>query len=754
MREMINSQSEERVNILMVDDSPTNLLALEAILRGPDRNLIPISSGRDALRYLLDNEAAVVLLDVYMPGIDGLETAQLIRGRERSRDTPIIFLTANSTGVRHLSRGYSLGAVDYIVKPVEPDILRSKVNVFVDLYKKNREIRRQAQLLQEKNAEIETANLHRLKLLIELGHELVAEHDPQQVLASFCRSSRRLVQAETAAVGLLDHTRKVFACFVSNSVEEGPMSEPSPALQQALDRIVIEQRPVRLSEGQKCVSGEDGLEIPESFLGAPILSGSGVCGWIYLLNKTDGDDFTEADERLAANLATQAGVAYENARLYTEAQRHATELGLEMAVRKQAEEERAKMLVREKAARAEAELANRTKDEFLATLSHELRTPLTAILGWSHIVRQNKLEDAQLGRALETIERNAHAQSRLIDDLLDVSRIISGKLQIDLRVVDLATVIEAAIDAVRPALEAKQITFQIDLGPRAFPVMGDPNRLQQIFWNLFSNAVKFTPKKGQVSVQIRTVDSQALISVTDTGMGIKAEFLPYIFDRFRQADGSTTRSQGGLGLGLAIVRHLIDLHNGSVRVHSEGQDRGSTFTITLPIAKPAMIKTSLHDSAVASANGAARPNENVLRGLRFLVVDDEPDSRELVATILTRWGGQVRCSQSAADALRTFKEWEPDLLISDLAMPEEDGFTLLRKLRKLKSKRAKHIPAVALSAYASDEDRSIALAQGFQMHLPKPIEPENLVSSIAAALGREAMAKASPAVATGNGKDG
>jgi signal transduction histidine kinase/DNA-binding response OmpR family regulator len=753
MREMTSSQAEERVNILMVDDSPTNLLALESILRGPDRNLIPISSGRDALRYLLDNEAAVVLLDVYMPGIDGLETAQLIRGRERSRDTPIIFLTANSTGVRHLSRGYSLGAVDYIVKPVEPDILRSKVNVFVDLFKKNREIRQQAELLQEKNTEIESNNLHRLKLLIELGHELVAEHDPQQVLARFCRSSRRLVEAETAAVGLLDKTRKVFAYFVSNSVEEKVICELPAALQQAVDRVVVEQRPVRLGEGEKCTSDEGGLEITESFLGAPIVSALGVCGWMYLLNKADGDDFTEADERLAANLATQAGVAYENARLYSEAQTHATELGLEMAVRKQAEEERAKMLVREQSARAEAELANRTKDEFLATLSHELRTPLTAILGWSHIVRQNKLNDAQLGRALETIERNAHAQSRLIDDLLDVSRIISGKLQIDLRVVDLATVIEAAIDAVRPALEAKQIQFQIDLGPRAFPVMGDPNRLQQIFWNLFSNAVKFTPKKGRVTVEIRSVDSQAHIAVTDTGIGIKSEFVPYIFDRFRQADGSTTRSQGGLGLGLAIVRHLIDLHHGSVRVQSDGPDRGSTFTITLPIAKPAMIKTSVHDSAVASANGPRRPDANVLQGLRILVVDDEPDSRELVATILQRSGGQVRCSQSAADALRTFKEWEPDLLISDLAMPEEDGFTLLRKVRKLKSKRAKQIPAVALSAYASDEDRSIALAQGFQMHLPKPIEPDSLVSSIAAALGRDAVNAAPAAIATGNGND-
>jgi hypothetical protein len=376
---MSNSQTEERINILMVDDSPSNLLALEAILRGPDRNLIAISSGKDALRYLLGNEAAVVLLDVYMPGIDGLETAQLIRGREKSRNTPIIFLTANSTGVRHLSRGYSLGAVDYIVKPVEPEILRSKVNVFVDLFRKNREIRRQAQLLRDQNAEIESTNLDRLKLLIELGHELVAEHNPQQVLATFSRSSRRLVQADTAAVGLLDKSRKVFAFFESNSNEETSVCELSPAIQQALDTVVVEQRTIRLSEGD--LSSEGGLEMNASFLGAPILSATGVSGWFCLLNKTDGEDFTEADERLAATLATQVGVAYENARLYTEAQMHATELGLEMAVRKQAEEERAELLVREQAARAEAELANRTKDEFLATLSHELRTPLTAILG-------------------------------------------------------------------------------------------------------------------------------------------------------------------------------------------------------------------------------------------------------------------------------------------------------------------------------------------------------------------------------------
>src|SRR2546423_1130072 len=735
---MNNLQNEERINILMVDDSPTNLLALETILRGPDRNLIPISSGKDALRYLLDNEAAVVLLDVYMPGIDGLETAQLIRGREKSRDTPIIFLTANSTGVRHLTRGYSLGAVDYIVKPVEPDILRSKVAVFVDLFKKTREIKHQTELLREQNLQLENANLHRLNLLIDLGHELVAEHDPQQVLAKFCRSTQQIVDAEQVAVGLLDRNNVLLEYFSSRGREdESCECRVTPEVQQALDGVAFTKRTLRLNEGEEFEAGNTRLEFPQSFLGAPILSGFGVSGWIYLLNKKSGEDFPEADERLAATLATQVGVAYENARLYTDAQNHATELGLEMAVRKQAEEERARLLVREQAARAEAELANRTKDEFLATLSHELRTPLTAILGWSHIVRQNNLDESQLTRALETIERNAHAQSRLIDDLLDVSRIISGKLQIDLRLVDLSTIVEAAVDAVRPALEAKAIKFNVDIGLRAFPVMGDANRLQQIFWNLFSNAAKFTPKKGEISVKIQNEHSHVLVSVTDTGIGIKQEFLPYIFDRFRQADGSTTRTHGGLGLGLAIVRHLVELHRGDVKVDSAGHNLGATFTVSIPIAQPVSVQSRAMNLQVVESNSLPRLDGNILGGVRILVVDDEPDSRELVAAILKRCGGEVRCSQSAAAALRAFKEWNPDLLISDIAMPNEDGYILLQKLRRLRSKRAKEIPAVALSAYASDEDRSMALSKGFQMHLPKPIEPEHLVTSIAAALGRE-----------------
>lgn len=732
--------AEEKINILMVDDSSTNLLALESILRAPDRNLISASCGQEALRYLLDNEAAVVLLDVYMPGIDGLETAELIRGREKSRDIPIIFLTANSTGVRHLSRGYSLGAVDYIVKPVEPEILRSKVAVFVELFKKTREIKHQAQLLHEKNLELENANLARLNMLIDLGHELAAEHDPEQVLAKFCRSSRRIVGAEEAAVCVLDagatSMRHFFHC--NKHKETVSMSVIPANVQCALDRVIVERRALRLSEAdESMLADEIDYDFMQSFLGAPILSGSGVSGWFYLLNKTDADDFSEADERLAATLTTQVSVAYENARLYAETESHAAELRSEMAVRKQAEEERAQLLIREQAARAEAELANRTKDEFLATLSHELRTPLSAILGWSHILTTNQLGKKDWARGLETIERNARAQSQLIDDLLDVSRIISGKIRIEPRAVDLATVIEAAIDSVRPAFEAKEIQFETDIESRNCNVRGDANRLQQIFWNLFSNAVKFTPQSGRVKVQVREQDFRVKVSVIDTGVGISPEFLPYIFDRFSQADGSTTRAHGGLGLGLAIVRHLVELHHGRVEVESEGEDRGSTFTVTLPIAAT-IHATAEGEFLPAESNVLPLNSAKIFDGVRILVVDDEADSRDLISTILTRCGSEVRCSESAAEAIRAFAEWGPDLLLSDIGMPNEDGYSLIRKVRKLRSKRAKQIPAIALTAYATDEDRSLALAAGFQIHLTKPVEAKSLLTSIAAALGSEA----------------
>jgi signal transduction histidine kinase/DNA-binding response OmpR family regulator len=732
----------EQINILMVDDNPTNLLGLETILQGPDRNLVKASSGDEALRYLLNIDVAVILLDVYMPGIDGLETAALIRGREKSRDIPIIFITADSMGKRHIEKGYSLGAVDYILKPVEPDILRSKVAVFVELFKKTEEIKRQAELLHEKNLELENANLQRLGMLIELGQQLAAEHDPAQVLEKFCHAARDIIGAEHAGVGAINQPpSKLLHFFRSDLNNTGTQTANAPEVEDSvLDTLLKERKPLRLSEldAPQQISPHTALnETARSFLGTPIFFSAQVCGWLYLTGKIGADEFSESDERLAVTLATQVVVAYENARLYAEAQSHTIELQQEVAERKLAEEERAQMLIREQAARAEAEQANRTKDEFLATLSHELRTPLTAILGWSHLLQTKTLDQENMERALETIERNARSQSQLIDDLLDVSRIITGKLRIDMRPVELVSIIEAAIDSMRPTAQAKSIKFEVTCDQTASHVSGDSNRLQQIVWNLFSNAVKFTPEGGRVNVSLERSGEHAQISISDTGQGIDARFLPFIFDRFRQADGSTTRKYGGLGLGLAIVRHLVELHGGTIKVHSDGVDRGATFTVLLPLKtdyRKLDVGTEL--SSIQSTDGEhSIHSAPTLDGLRILVVDDEADTLELVAAVLAESGAEVMSTASAAEALSTLKVWVADLIISDIGMPEEDGYSLIRKVRQL-GPQYSQIPAVALTAYASIEDQTRVLSAGFQMHIAKPVVPAELIAKIANVVSR------------------
>jgi CheY-like chemotaxis protein len=321
---------------------------------------------------------------------------------------------------------------------------------------------------------------------------------------------------------------------------------------------------------------------------------------------------------------------------------------------------------------------------------------------------------------------------------LDVSRIITGKLQIEPRTVDLGAIIEAASDAVRPVLEAKAIKFEIANDAPASLVSGDPNRLQQIFWNLFNNAVKFTPEGGHVRVAITRDDSGIRVSVSDSGVGITPEFLPHIFDRFRQADGSTTRVHGGLGLGLSIVKHLVQLHHGRVEVKSHGKGQGATFAVTLPLAPVTPSFAAEHaEEAEPEGNGLPAGFSQVLDGLRILVVDDEADSRDLVSAILTRCGGEVTCCESAREAMEAIRDWKPDLLVSDIGMPNEDGYSLIRRMRKLRSKRSREIPAVALTAYVTNEDRERALEAGFQMHVSKPIEPAALVMSIANATGRK-----------------
>jgi signal transduction histidine kinase/DNA-binding response OmpR family regulator len=728
------------VNILMVDDSPANLLALEAILQGEERNLVKATSGDEALRYLLEHEVAVILLDVYMPGIDGLETAALIRGREKSRGVPIIFLTADSTGHRHVERGYALGAVDYILKPVEPDVLRSKVAVFVELFRKTKEIERQAALLQEKNLELESANLQRLGMLIELGQELAAERAPAGVLEKFCAAARHIVGAEHAGVGVLGGEGARLLHFFASDYEGSEWTNAAEPLadEGLVGRLLRDGRPLRLSEQEETLPpGQLPSSRPaaRSFLGAPILHSGEAVGWLYLTDKLGASEFNEADERLAVTLATQVAVSYENARLYTEAQSHAAALQQEVAERKQAEEARAQLLIRERAARAEAERANRVKDEFLATLSHELRTPLTAILGWARMLRTTQLDEQMRARAIEIIERNAQSQSQLIDELLDVSRIVTGKLTLNVRPVELLAVVEAATDSIRPAAEAKSISLDATLDPAAGAVSGDPSRLQQVIWNLFSNAVKFTPPGGRVGVRLERDGASARLTVSDTGVGIDPQVLPYIFDRFRQADGSTTREHGGLGLGLAIVRHLVELHGGTVSAGSDGRGHGATFTVTLPLARAAENAGGGRD---VRPGGEERPLKSgaALAGLRILLVDDVADARGLIAAVLRGRGAVVQECGSAAEALELLDARETDLLLSDIGMPYQDGYSLIAQVRQRDD--ARHLPAIALTAYATAEDRARALSAGFHAHLAKPIDAEQLVAAVASLAHQQA----------------
>ena len=389
------------------------------------------------------------------------------------------------------------------------------------------------------------------------------------------------------------------------------------------------------------------------------------------------------------------------------------------------EHEQARLAEGERRARIQAEEANRSKDEFLATVSHELRNPLNAIAGWTVILRSGPADEQACQHAAEVIARNARALTRIVEDILDVSRIVTGKLQVEPRETELKPVVQAAVDAVRPAAEAKRIQIETDLAP-AGPVWGDPDRLQQVIWNLVSNAVKFTPKEGEVGVRLHRVDSQVEIAVSDNGPGIPEELLPHVFDRFRQADSSSTRRHGGLGLGLAIVRHLVELHGGTVAVTSSGL--GTTFTVSLPVRTLGAVQASLPDAGKPAAPSLAPGAEAPLRGLRTLVVEDDPDSLEMVCALLAQRGADVRPAASAAEALAVLESWKPDLLISDLGMPEEDGYTLIRRVRALPAERGGQVPAVALSARTRPEDRIEALAAGFQMHVAKPVAPAELLA--------------------------
>ncbi len=746
---------ESKVNILLVDDKLENLLALEAILEKLGENLVRATSGEEALRCLLHQDFAVILLDVQMPGMDGFETATLIRNRGRSRHTPIIFLTAFSTSDQMLFKGYALGAVDYLLKPLDPNalgavdyllkpldpnILTSKVTVFVELFKKTEAVKEQTAQLVVVNTELRQSE-ERFRSLSTCSPVGIFEIDTE----GGCKYTNPRYQAICEGGCKYTNPRYQAICGLkaAESLEKRWLESVHP---EDKERAVATWS-AYIREGRD-YSEEFRFQTAHGSIrwvqvrSSPMLSGQGdLLGYVGTL-----EDITE---------------------------------------RKQAEEVRAQV-IREQTARQEAEAANRMKDEFLAVLSHELRTPLTSMLGWSKILRAKKLDDKATSRALEAIERNATSQMQLIEDILDVSRIIRGQLRLNVSAVNLISVMEAALEAVRPLAEPKDIKLNTVLDTSVGSVYGDPARLQQVVWNLLTNAIKFTPKGGRVDVKLskyfgfsisdfgyaqsndlglesdgfgyaqsndlglesdgKNLDSSnidessnlksqiqnskfqyAQIQVIDTGIGISSEFLPKVFERFRQADSTTTRSHNGLGLGLAIVRHLVELHKGTIFAQSLGAGQGATFTVRLPLLDSRGNRGNREATGEISSPMASTP----LAGLRVLVVDDEADTRNFLSFMFEEYGAFATAVASVDEALAVLEQAKPDILISDIGMSEQDGYTLIRKLRSLEPEKGGCIPAIALTAYTREEDRLEALSAGFQQHLSKPIDPNKLIAVVA-----------------------
>ena len=459
-----------------------------------------------------------------------------------------------------------------------------------------------------------------------------------------------------------------------------------------------------------------------SYLAVPVVAHSGEALGTMFFGHPEPGIFSDRTERIVRGIAAQAAVAIDNARLYEAAQRAA--------------EERKVLLENERLARAEAERVSNMKDEFLATLSHELRTPLSAILGWAQVLRRGSRDQNDLQRGLQTIERNARSQAQLIEDLLDMSRITSGKVLLDMQTVAPAGFIDAAVETVRPAADAKNIRIEKHYATDPGMVAGDPARLQQVVWNLLSNAIKFTPRDGRVDIDLGRNDTSVLITVRDNGAGIRPEFITHVFERFRQADASMTRRHGGLGLGLAIVKQLIEQHGGTVRAESAGEGQGASFTIELPLAKQqAPAPRSARSAMILPAPSTPEMTVLDLSGVDALVVDDDRDARELIKRILNDCGATVRIAGSARDAIALFTEAPPQLLISDLGMPEVDGFELLDWVRRLPRAQGSEVPAIALTAFARSEDRLRALESGFSAHISKPVEPSELIATVASVVG-------------------
>lgn len=687
----------QQPKVLIVDDSPDKVLALEVVLEELQVQVVRAYSGREALRQVLNNEFAVILLDVNMPDMDGFETASMIRTRRSSSQTPIIFITSFGDEM-HAARGYSLGAVDYILAPVLPDVLRTKVLVFVELFRKSQQLREQAEALSRRASQQQRLAATALAVNHSSGS---IEATLQTISDAACH-----IIGTDLCVAILNADTRVRAGYRSSDPLRVASARAAPATATSTQYLaldgVVEREVSRAAKAVVKVPRAALVDHPEltdestngvprfggEIIASPLIGRDGQrLGLLYIVGANDAV-YSADDEAVLIQLTQLAAITIENT-----------------------------IFTRDRD-------ANRLKDEFLATLSHELRTPLSAILGWSELLKRRRNAD-DVDRGIEVIQRSVRSQMKLIEDLLDVSRINSGKLKTQMKEIRLHEVVSASVDALRLTADAKGIRIDVKFFDQEDEVFGDPDRLQQVVSNLIGNSIKFSPANSQIRVEVQRDRENVAVRIQDQGCGIDPAFLPYVFDRFRQADSSNTRSHGGLGIGLAIVRHIVELHRGSVAAHSDGKGRGATFTVVLPLRVASQNKNALSNghggSTLSSLETAA------LEGLRVIIVDDEADSRGMLSAALRDAGCSVTEAGSVADAYQAFIGSQPDVVISDIGMPGENGFDLIGRIRDLPPEKGGCVPAIALTAYVREEDRHRALSAGFQHHIGKPVELTELM---------------------------
>lgn len=692
----------QRINVLIVDDEPANLLVLETVLDDPGYRVVRALSADQALRALMADEFAVMVLDIQLPDMNGLELAQMIKERKKTAHLPIIFLTAYFDQDQHRLQGYGTGAVDYLNKPVNPTILRSKVAVFAELHRKTREIQRANTALLAEVEERRRAE-ERLRELNETLERRVVERT--EALLQADRKLQATLSSITDGLLLIEHDG-----HIGYANEQGAL-----LLGRHADELVGRHRrevfrsPEFEAGFQQAVGGHEAVSFEAFFDG----TASGV------------------GERW---LQCHCYPSEEGLSVYFH----------DVTDRRELQLRREQLLAAEQAARSASEHAAHAKEQFVAAVSHELRTPLAAIIGWANVLAQPGIEPLTLQRGIQAIARNAQAQSFLVSDLLEMSRIVAGKLRIDMQRVDLGEIAAAAAETARPTAHSRQLEVELRAAAEPAEMFGDPSRLMQIVMNLLTNAMKFTPAGGRVTLATAVQAESVELVVSDTGQGIAAEFMPRLFDRFSQADGADARLHGGLGLGLSIVKNLAELHGGEVSASSAGPGQGAAFVVRFPRAS----HSPLRFGSSGWMEGDIEGGEASIAGLRVLVVDDHADVLEVHARLLTEHDALVTTAASAEAALELLRERRFDLLLSDLGMPGMDGYDLIRRVRGELGLTAEVLPAAAVTAFVRNEDRDAALGAGYQRCLQKPVSPMLLVRAVAQ-LGAHRLAPAPAAEAAG-----